>query len=122
MRLTAGELRPRRFENLEHGLALPVPAFAVDESVRAGGQVDLGLGTHVEMDGFDGLDPLLARIVAFAEQQVDGLREGGLADLVVAFDDGDPVDRERDLGVIHAAVVAERDAVDPHDTGVLARR
>ena len=91
MRLATGELGPRRFENVEHGLALFVPAFAVDETVRAGGQLDLGLGAHVLVDGLDGLDPLLGRIVALGQQQVDGLRERGLADLVVAFDDGDPL-------------------------------
>ena len=90
MRLTTGELGSRRLENVEHGLPLLVPALAVDEAVRAGGQLDLGLGAHVPVDGFDGLDPLLARVIAFAQQQIDGLREGGLTDLVVALDDGDP--------------------------------
>ena len=75
MSLTSGELASRWFENVEYGLPLFVPAFAVDETVRASGQLHLGFGTHIQVDGLDGLDPLLARIIAFAEQQIDGVGE-----------------------------------------------
>ena len=121
VRLLARELGAVRLEHVERGELLPAPALAVDEAVGPGRQLDLGLGALVAADGLDGLDAAVRRRVGVGEQQVDGLGERGLADLVVALDDDDAGRGEQHLGRDHPAVVAQRDAVEPHRSA-LARR
>ena len=114
MSLAASELGFLGLEDLEHRLFLSVPALAVPEAVRARRHLDLDLGPYVLSDGLHGLDRTLAGIVALGEKQVDRLGKRGLADLVIALDDRDPLGGELDLDLADPTIVAEHDSVDPH--------
>ena len=113
--LPAGELLPRRLENLEFGHRLLDEPLGATQSVGPGAQLDLNLGAYIAPDRLHVAHCRLGGVVALGENEADGLVDRGLAHLVVALDDRDSGVGELHRAVLDAPEIGQFDVVDPHD-------
>ena len=111
--VVAGELfRPRR-EDAQFGAGLAVVGLAVVEVVVAAADLGGDAAAHVLAHWLHGLHFLFLRAGLFPEQHAQGLHQGGLADLVGAFDQGDGI-VEFDVARADAAPVFQGEGEQLH--------